>query len=159
MFPKEEVRVREAPRAKATGPRKRKGDEVSVVIGKERKDRTKREREAGLTIRITCARRRVRETPQIQHLAHGQVEEPSCVLGDGQLREIRGVGGRQFALGDIRVSIRDIVVVVAREPGVDGASGDETDVDGDRGRDADFETACCAHGVGGVQDVSKGLEC
>ncbi len=44
----------------------------------------------------------------------------------------------------------DVVVVVAGEPGVDGAGGDEADVDGDRGRDADFETARCAHGVGCV---------
>ena len=99
------------------------------------------------TIRITRPLGRIRETSQIQHLAHGQVEETRRVLRDAQLGETGHVGGRQFALGDIRVCVGDVVVVISGEPGVDGAGGDQADVDGNRGRDADFETARCAHGV------------
>ena len=113
--------------------------------------------EAPLTIRIPSPLCRNGKTPQIQHLTHGQIEEASRILRDAQLGEVSRIGARQLALGDIRIRAGKVVVVVAGEPGIDRAGGDETDVDGDRGGDADLEAACCTHWVGGVEDVSEGL--
>lgn len=114
----------------------------------------KRVRKAKPTIRKPGPLRRARETPQIQHLTHGQVENPRRVLGDAQLGEGGGVGAGELALLDVRVGGGEVVVVVAGEPGVDGAGGDEGDVDRGGGCDADFEAARGAYGVGGVEDVS-----
>ena len=61
-----------------------------------------------------------------------------------------------MALRDVRIFVRQIVVEVARKPGVDGTRGDELDVESDGAGDADFEAACCAHGISGVEDVSGG---
>ena len=65
----------------------------------------KREAKRKLTIRIARPCRGVGEAPQIQHLAHRQVEETCPILRDGQLRETSSVGGRQFALGNIWVRV------------------------------------------------------
>lgn len=61
-------------------------------------DRLKGEK-SPLTIH-TASRRRVRIAPHIQHLTYGQIEEPSRILRDGQIREVSGVVGQQRALGE-----------------------------------------------------------
>ena len=107
-----------------------------------------------LTTRKPRPHRRARETPQIHHPANRQIEEPRRVLLHRQLAQTGRVGRRQRARADIRIRARDVVVEIAGEPGVDGAGGDESDVEGDRGCDADFVAARGAHWVRGIQDVS-----
>ena len=124
----------------------------------ERK-REKRWKIAQLTTRIPRPLRRTRETPQIQHPANRQVEEARRILRNGQLAQTGRVVRRQRAVADVWIRARDVVVEIAGEPGVDGAGGDEADVEGDGGRDADLIAARGAHWVRGVQDVSTGPKC
>ena len=60
-----------------------------------------------------------------------------------------------MTLGDTRVSVGKVMIIIAREPRIDGAGGDETDAEGDGGSDADVETAGCAHWIRGVEDAPK----
>ena len=115
--------------------------------GKKRKENGKR---AQHTIRIPRPLRRTRETPQIQHPTNRQVKETRRILRNGQLAQTGRVVRRERALADIRIRARNVVVEIAGEPRANGAGGDETDVEGDRGRDADLIAARGAHWVSGV---------
>ena len=126
-------------------------------VGKQEREE-KIKRRVQLTTRIPRPLRRTRETPQIQHPANRQVEKARRILRNGQLAQTGRVVRRQRALTDVGIRARDVVVEIAGEPGVDGAGGDEADVEDDGGRDADLVAARGAHGVRGVQDVSTGLK-
>ena len=98
---------------------------------KKRKEKNEKEIRGQLTIRIPRPLRRTRETPQIQHPANRQVEETRRILRNGQFPQTGRIVGRKRALADIGIGARTGVVEIAGEAGVDGAGGDETDVEGD----------------------------